>query len=1247
MPATNLEQVAEFLLNEGLHVTALELNSELLRNQGRELSAIRRYFTSNPRPSTVNSSTTSSGQIRNQQQHRTSTPIVKRSPSVQTFDSLDLARGSDDGAIDQTTERIAVLEFELRKANETIASLRTSLTEATSATSASSHGGSSSNSVARQGTQIINTIVDDEDEAIKPHERKAISFLIHNFLISQSYKMTAITLSEEVRDQNFDSWFDVGLDTPKPPTLLQLFRLYLWVKTNDHHWQCNTSSSSSSCTKNISDKAHDERQDGTTGSKESSGKIDQQIQTDLLQCPVNEDRWTNTSQPSSLLVIHTEDKSCQTDRLLSFLRRSDDQQVPKDNLDMYNSSGGTSTTTNSTSGTAGDGGNVDEATCTELTSSKLLLPCAFRSTLISEANLMVESEITFELMATERQLIQLLAHDLPIIASHIPCNENRADLLPLIVSTTAIITCQSNSLNGNNNNSNSNSNNNSNSYNCSINNHTRETCDKLLYTFFDLIPSPNVLHRKLIVSALVTLANVYPQKRLQEEILPIIWEQLTHRSPERRILVIDSCIQLLPLVCPSIRVSLILSILSQALSEEKDIQVKDAAIKAFAYLIVVLAEDESSCDKWDFILKQTLLPSLLENNLQGSICNDVSMRRSLIRFFMPAFCYWSLRVKKLTQLTTELVSFGMNQKSQLAIVCLEICVPFIFLNLVTTAPKLTTNVTSVDEDKGHRFCFINNKLLNLQIITGSSVGSIIGNFDQLLARDWFKPWQEWDEFDRKILPLILSTLIPNCLNSQLTALINLCSSLGQHLGLSVLRLKVKPILLRAIYQEMNETSGSPIEGGSSRANVAEANESVQMLLPCFGAVLISVKPIQDEEKRDLATCLGKCLLLGHTKAVLDTVELIVGESHSDGTRNDLNNVIIGFLSESLGHSDMVNLAIMRILDSFICANAKVSLSYETTASLVKDCLKLIDRVNELISFCSSSSSTSASGTSTSGSSGLSSAGGNNNSSATGIKNYCISCYGSLLILILSNSGCESLLQPLNSKLDLLLEGENIESHIELVTLLARVARSCSEHLMNVKSHLFLDYSLPRLAAITVQCRSNTGNKRKQELILALLDCYTKFSFLTASDQLVRESVLPSLRLTKCEVSSIAPEYEETVITLIQEFERKLTEASNASVTSSATSTSTSAININNKDIVVSPTTTATAMAIASSHPLVPSVTTTFSSSPCSSSSSSSSSTCTSTVTTMTTTTCSGTSNKHPSDADLRTRFKGFFHKKPN
>ena len=52
-----------------------------------------------------------------------------RSTSLQPFDSLDLvSRYSDDDPVNVADERVTVLEFELRKAQDTINALRGTLT---------------------------------------------------------------------------------------------------------------------------------------------------------------------------------------------------------------------------------------------------------------------------------------------------------------------------------------------------------------------------------------------------------------------------------------------------------------------------------------------------------------------------------------------------------------------------------------------------------------------------------------------------------------------------------------------------------------------------------------------------------------------------------------------------------------------------------------------------------------------------------------------------------------------------------------------------------------------------------------------------------------------------------------------------------------------------------------------------------------------------------------------------------------
>ena len=133
-----LDQIAAILLKQNFVLTALEFHTELAET-GRELPRLRDYF-SNPSHFEQQaqfysgaSSLANSSSNANTNSSAGFYPLHKAS-SIQTFDSLDLTRYSDD--VDQNKfqdDKICVLEFELRKAKETITQLRNTLTLATGA----------------------------------------------------------------------------------------------------------------------------------------------------------------------------------------------------------------------------------------------------------------------------------------------------------------------------------------------------------------------------------------------------------------------------------------------------------------------------------------------------------------------------------------------------------------------------------------------------------------------------------------------------------------------------------------------------------------------------------------------------------------------------------------------------------------------------------------------------------------------------------------------------------------------------------------------------------------------------------------------------------------------------------------------------------------------------------------------------------------------------------------------------------
>ncbi|QCD95161.1 protein phosphatase 2 [Vigna unguiculata] len=120
---------------------------------------------------------------------------------------------------------------------------------------------------------------------------------------------------------------------------------------------------------------------------------------------------------------------------------------------------------------------------------------------------------------------------------------------------------------------------------CAIEHHPdSRTRDSLTHTLFNLIKRPDEQQRRIIMDACVSLAKNVGEMRTETELLPQCWEQINHTYEERRLLVAQSCGELAEFVRPEIRDSLILSIVQQ-LIEDAAIIVREAAAHNLAMLL--------------------------------------------------------------------------------------------------------------------------------------------------------------------------------------------------------------------------------------------------------------------------------------------------------------------------------------------------------------------------------------------------------------------------------------------------------------------------------------------------------------------------------------------------------------------------------------------------------------------------------------------------------------------------------------
>ena len=63
---------------------------------------------------------------------------------------------------------------------------------------------------------------------MREHEKRAVNFLVNEYLLQANCKLAAITLADENEDnQDLDDWDDVSLNVPRPPPLLAIYRDFM------------------------------------------------------------------------------------------------------------------------------------------------------------------------------------------------------------------------------------------------------------------------------------------------------------------------------------------------------------------------------------------------------------------------------------------------------------------------------------------------------------------------------------------------------------------------------------------------------------------------------------------------------------------------------------------------------------------------------------------------------------------------------------------------------------------------------------------------------------------------------------------------------------------------------------------------------------------------------------------------------------------------------------------------------------
>lgn len=605
----SVDVIAAQLLRDQYILTALELHTELLE-AGRELPRLRDYF-SNPGNFERQSGTPPACK----DQGLGSGGPLNRAGSISTLDSLDFARYSDDGNR-ESDERVAVLEFELRKAKETIQALRANLTQAAECEMPSQERKNFKSSPEIQ-------------EPIRPLEKRALNFLVNEYLLKNEYKLSSITFSDENDDQDFELWDDVGLNIPKPPDLLQLYR------------NCGNNLPSSKETVDVAvgvesgelgvdyiSQQHLHKPE-TIQQTEVVEELEYQIsllnnekqslaeQIKKLQSEIHELRRNVSAPLSGAMDTATQSRSDYAEDRASL----DNGQY----LDIRGVSGDEGRDSSSSSAPAAA---LTTSPHTKLKTqspggkepvhfdqpNRKLSP-AFHQALLSFCRMSADSRLGSEVSRiadSEESVMLMLGRCLPHIVPNVLLAK-REELIPLILCTACL--------------------------------HPEpKERDQLLHILFNLIKRPDDEQRQMILTGCVAFARHVGPTRVEAELLPQCWEQINHKYPERRLLVAESCGALAPYLPKEIRSSLVLSMLQQMLAEDKTDLVREAVVKSLGIIMAYIDDSDKYSQGFEMMLVSLGDPSERVVNATHQV-------------FIPAFAAWTTELSNLqSQLIPSLLS---------------------------------------------------------------------------------------------------------------------------------------------------------------------------------------------------------------------------------------------------------------------------------------------------------------------------------------------------------------------------------------------------------------------------------------------------------------------------------------------------------------------------------------------------------------------------------------------------------------
>ncbi|XP_044098797.1 RAB11-binding protein RELCH isoform X4 [Neovison vison] len=1048
----SIDAIAAQLLRDQYLLTALELHTELLES-GRELPRLRDYF-SNPgnferqsgtppgmgAPGIPGAAGVGGGGGR-EPSTTSGGGQLNRAGSISTLDSLDFARYSDDGNR-ETDERVAEHEVPLQE---------------------------------RKNYKSSPEI----QEPIKPLEKRALNFLVNEFLLKNNYKLTSITFSDENDDQDFELWDDVGLNIPKPPDLLQLYRDF------GNHQVTG---------KDLVDVASGVEEDElealtpVLGSLPTSLETPQTVENSLLVQKLedkisllNSEKWSlmeqirrlesemdflknehfaipvvcDSVQPSldhkdsedsgQNPVISSSDK--QKDKEIHLSKSGEvDSSIPKENFpnsvprrekeEMPSSSPSSKNTV-----------HFDKP-------NRKLSP-AFHQALLSFCRMSADSRLGSEVSRiadSEKSVMLMLGRCLPHIVPNVLLAK-REELIPLILCTACL--------------------------------HPEpKERDQLLHILFNLIKRPDDEQRQMILTGCVAFARHVGPTRVEAELLPQCWEQINHKYPERRLLVAESCGALAPYLPKEIRSSLVLSMLQQMLMEDKADLVREAVIKSLGIIMGYIDDPDKYQQGFELLL---------------SALGDPSERvvSATHQVFLPAYAAWTTELGNLqSHLIPTLLNkiekllregeHGLDEhKLHMYLSALQSLIPSLFALVLQNAPfsskaKLHGEVPQIEVT---RFPRPMSPLQDVSTIIGSreQLAVLLQLYDYQLEHEGTTGWETLLWVVNQLLPQLIE--IVGKINVTSTACVHefsrffwrLCRTFGKIFT----NTKVKPQ-----FQEILRLSEENIDSSAGNGVLTKATVPIYAtgVLTCY---------IQEEDRKLLVGFLEDVMtLLSLSHAPLDSLKASFVELGANPAYHELLLTVLWY---GVVHTS----ALVR------CTAARM---FELLVKGVNETLVAQRVVPALITLSSDPE--------------------------ISVRIATIPAFGTIMETVIQRELLERVKMQLASFLEDPQYQDQYSLHTEIIKTFGRVGPNAEPRFRD-------EFVIPHLHKLALVNNLQIVDSKRLDIATHLFEAYSALSCCFISEDLMVNHFLPGLRCLRTDMEHLSPEHEVILSSMIKECEQKV------------------------------------------------------------------------------------------------------------